>query len=171
MLLIMTMNWSLATVLMSTNHPLAMGSILLMQTILIALSSGFMFTNFWLSYILFLIMVGGMLIMFMYMTSIASNEKFKLPKLKMMLLTLSLIMLMISMIMFIDKSLMAPAMKMSLKLTMNEQTYASDFFVSTTKFFNLPNFTLSIALMLYLLLTLIAVVKITNKKMGPLRQK
>nr|AWN56272.1 NADH dehydrogenase subunit 6 [Glena unipennaria] len=59
------------------NHPMSMGANLILQTIMIVILIGPMNYSFWFSYILFLIMIGGMLILFMYMTSIASNEKFK----------------------------------------------------------------------------------------------
>nr|YP_009441939.1 NADH dehydrogenase subunit 6 [Pityophthorus pubescens]AOY40160.1 NADH dehydrogenase subunit 6 [Pityophthorus pubescens] len=167
MLYMMMLNWVMSTILIFLKHPLSMGGVLLIQTIIIAMMSGMLYTNFWLSYILFLIMVGGMLIMFMYMTSIASNEKFMIPKLTMILFMFSMMLSMITAY-FIDTSLLTPLMK----INMSSQLETTKMFkLSIMKFFNHPNFMFSIMLMMYLLLTLIAVVKITDKKMGPLRQK
>nr|AOY39562.1 NADH dehydrogenase subunit 6 [Scolytinae sp. BMNH 1040331] len=166
MLMLMLCSWLISTLFLFMNHPLALGSMLLMQTIIVALMSGLLYLNFWFSYIMFLIMVGGMLVMFMYMTSIASNEKFKMPSKSMT------VYLFISMFFFIFTNLL-----MDMFFTPSLQYMTTNFStnnmwsLSLSKFFNLPNYILSIMLMLYLLLTLIAIVKITGKKMGPLRQK
>nr|AML26156.1 NADH dehydrogenase subunit 6 [Scolytinae sp. BMNH 1274282] len=163
----MVITWMLSSMFMFMNHPLAMGGILLIQTMIMSMMSGMLFTNFWFSYILFLIMVGGMLVMFMYMTSIASNEKFLLPSPCKMLITTIIMMTSITTILLMDKTLISYMSQTSMhKMSMNMM-----FMNSLTKFFNSPNMIMSIMLMSYMLLTLIAIVKITDKKMGPLRQK
>merc|ERR1739838_23170 len=58
-------------------HPLAIGLALLFQTILICCTTGLSNLSFWFSYILFLIFLGGILVLFIYVTSLASNEMFK----------------------------------------------------------------------------------------------
>nr|AYN50409.1 NADH dehydrogenase subunit 6 [Lepyrus sp. G312] len=163
------MNWMFSVIFMFLNHPLSLGCILLIQTILTCLCSGFLYFNFWFSYILFLVMIGGMLVMFMYMTSIASNEKFKLPK-KMMFF--SCMMMMISLIILIlFKDNMYSNMMMLNTISMNQSINMYNY--SLTKFFNYPNMMMMITLMMYLLSTLIAIVKIMGKSktLGPLRQK
>nr|AOY39731.1 NADH dehydrogenase subunit 6 [Scolytinae sp. BMNH 1043031] len=152
----------LSLLFMILNHPLALGGVLLLQTILVSILSGFMFINFWLSYILFLIMVGGMMIMFMYMTSIASNEKFLMPKFSIM--TIFLLIFLSMLLLFLDQSFMHKTSNL-----MNSDQM-KNLFVSLNNFFNFPKFNMLIFLMSYLLLTLIAVVKITGKKMKPMRQ-
>lgn len=59
------------------HHPLAIGLALLMQTLFIALSTGLVAPSFWFSYILFLVFLGGMLVLFIYVASLASNEIFR----------------------------------------------------------------------------------------------
>lgn len=44
---------------------------------MVAIITGLYNYNYWYSYIIFLIIVGGMLVLFIYITRIASNEKFK----------------------------------------------------------------------------------------------
>lgn len=61
---------------MVIKHPLSMGAILLFQTLFIAVFSGLALPSFWYSYILILIFLGGILILFIYVASIAANEKF-----------------------------------------------------------------------------------------------
>lgn len=57
-------------------HPLSIGAVLLFQTLFIAVFSGLTLPSFWYSYILILIFLGGILILFIYVASMASNEKF-----------------------------------------------------------------------------------------------
>lgn len=56
------------------------GLILLIQTFLICLISGIILKSFWFSYIIFLIFLGGLLILFSYILSLASNEIFKFSR-------------------------------------------------------------------------------------------
>nr|ASL24546.1 NADH dehydrogenase subunit 6 [Semanotus bifasciatus] len=149
---------------MFSNHPLSLGVVLLIQTLLISLISGLMSFNFWFSYILFLIMVGGMLILFIYMTSIASNEKFKFSMKPIYLLVtfLSLIL----MIALLD-TLMSYSILNNYETTQMSQPMS--FLLS--KFMNSPMNNIMLMIITYLLITLIVVVKITNIQYGPLRQK
>nr|YP_009995334.1 NADH dehydrogenase subunit 6 [Ochthebius capicola]QNP09737.1 NADH dehydrogenase subunit 6 [Ochthebius capicola] len=144
-------------------HPLSMGINLLLQTIVISLITGFLNFNYWFSYILFLIMVGGMLVLFIYMTSIASNEKFKFNnKLMMMMMVISFIFICI--MFFMDKYMIINN-NFNYFITMNYNYY------SLNKFFNSPSNSIMFLMIIYLFITLIAVVKITSFKLGPLRQK
>nr|YP_009338137.1 NADH dehydrogenase subunit 6 [Trichodes sinae]ANG08445.1 NADH dehydrogenase subunit 6 [Trichodes sinae] len=148
------------------SHPMSLGAILLIQTILISLIINFLNFNFWFSYILFLIMIGGMLILFIYMTSIASNEKFYFSNKLSLLLSTMLIMIIIMMILdsyyFNNLSNNMETMKLNNYINFN---------LSMSKFFSMPNQSLYYISIMYLLITLIAVVKISNINMGPLRPK
>nr|UYO78892.1 NADH dehydrogenase subunit 6 [Pygoluciola sp. 1 XHF-2022a] len=145
-------------------HPLTMGVILLMQTLLIAMWTGFMSINFWYSYILFIIMVGGMLILFIYMTSIASNEKFSYSKiLSLMMVTL------IIMSIFLSKDQLYLLMN-SMNLDLMSMKNKFSFKLSLNKFLMYPMMIMSMSIIIYLLIALIAVSKITNVKNGPLRK-
>nr|AOY39575.1 NADH dehydrogenase subunit 6 [Scolytinae sp. BMNH 1043133] len=166
MLLLLLLSCLLSTLFLFLSHPLTLGGTLLVQTIIITTISGLMYLNFFYSYVLFLIMVGGMLVMFMYMTSIASNEKFNTPNKIMTIFTSTMMTMLILSIMFMDNFLTPTNQYMTtIFSTMNSFPF------SLNKFFNMPNYILSIMLMLYLLLTLIVAVKIVGTKMGPLRQK
>nr|YP_010868502.1 NADH dehydrogenase subunit 6 [Zeugodacus heinrichi]WGU20009.1 NADH dehydrogenase subunit 6 [Zeugodacus heinrichi] len=151
------------------NHPLAMGLMLLIQTLQICLLTGLMANSFWFSYILFLIFLGGMLVLFIYVTSLASNEMFSLSmKLTFVCIMIMTILMLISM--FTDKSSttsfvqnleMQPINQMSTLLPENA--------LNLHKLYNFPTNLITILLMNYLLVTLIAVVKITKLFYGPLR--
>nr|YP_009158937.1 NADH dehydrogenase subunit 6 [Aegorhinus superciliosus]AHG32670.1 NADH dehydrogenase subunit 6 [Aegorhinus superciliosus] len=158
-------SWILALTFMALNHPLSFGLIIILQTTSIALSSGLLNFNFWFSYILFLIMIGGMMILFIYMTSIASNEKFTFSK-KLTLLGMLSLMLLILLMMMDYYPIMEDTL-MSDSLSQNKP-YIN---LSMSKYLNMPNILVMILLMVYLLVTLIAIVKIIHTNFGPLRQK
>nr|AIW64850.1 NADH dehydrogenase subunit 6 [Tribolium castaneum] len=159
--LIMSLNMILSLIFIFLNHPLSVGLILLIQTILISLISGNLISSFWFSYILFLIMIGGMLILFMYMTSIASNEKFQ-PK----TIIISPLMLMIIFILFLQNK--TESLIYNNELIPFKENSIIQF--SLIKYANFPVMIILISMILYLLITLIATVKITEFKQGPIRQ-
>nr|QNG56363.1 NADH dehydrogenase subunit 6 [Phalacridae gen. sp. MJ-2020] len=157
--------WMLSLIFMLMKHPLSMGLILLLQTISISMISGFMMFNFWYSYMLFLIMIGGMLVLFLYMTNVASNEKFKFSiKIFFLLLSLTFLFLLSIWMFNIKNNMMFSFNEIYIKLETN-----NNFLLSLNKYLNFPFYSIYLMLMVYLLITLIAIVKITNIKYGPLR--
>nr|AXS66513.1 NADH dehydrogenase subunit 6 [Coleoptera sp. 27 KM-2017] len=162
MILMWMMMLLLSFFMIFMNHPISMSIILLIQTILIALITGLMKFNFWYSYILFLIMIGGLLILFMYMTSIASNEKFKFSMNLMLILIPSLMLIMMNFIM--------PS-KYNFSQYQESITQMNSMNIDLNKFMNYPFNMIMIMMIIYLFLALIMAVKITNIKMGTLRKK
>nr|YP_009250295.1 NADH dehydrogenase subunit 6 [Gromphadorhina portentosa]AMW91050.1 NADH dehydrogenase subunit 6 [Gromphadorhina portentosa] len=161
-LMFLTLSMVTSFVFTQMNHPLAMGLMLLIQTILIAMITGLMSHSFWFSYILFLIFLGGMLVLFIYVTSLASNEMF----------TLSTPLIITTMLMtpFILILLNKSFIMKSQETLMFQSTLNSLINLPLIKLYNLPTNIITIILASYLFLTLIAVVKITNIFIGPLRQ-
>uniref|UniRef100_UPI0030E02727 NADH dehydrogenase subunit 6 n=1 Tax=Epuraea terminalis TaxID=1553310 RepID=UPI0030E02727 len=161
-----SMSCLLSLMFLFLNHPLSFGFILLLQTILISLISGMLSYTYWFSYILFLVMIGGMLILFIYMTSIASNKKFKFS-FKLFTLIMILI-IMLFLIMLIDQFFFN-------NLSINYDMFLSNLNmnnkISLIKFLNKPNFIIMLMIFNYLFITLIAVTKISHIEKGPLRQK
>nr|YP_009473488.1 NADH dehydrogenase subunit 6 [Tetraclita rufotincta]AVI57972.1 NADH dehydrogenase subunit 6 [Tetraclita rufotincta] len=139
-------------------HPLAMIFVLIFQTMLISI---FMYsiTQFpWFSYTLILVFLGGMLILFTYMSNIASNEMFK-PNLKMLF-----------------PLFIAPLLGFFLnkpKQTLNPESFS----LSKEQFSNLTIFKpfsysimpVTLLMACYIILTLLTVVKISKMNQGPLR--
>nr|QWW92000.1 NADH dehydrogenase subunit 6 [Abscondita cerata] len=155
---------TLTILFMFMSHPLSMGMILLMQTLMIAMWTGSMSMNFWYSYILFIVMVGGMLILFIYMTSVASNEKFMYKKMLLIMVSIMFIM-----IMFMNKDKIFTLMN-SMNLDLMTIKNILTFKMSLNKFLMYPMMIMSLMIIIYLLITLIAVSKITNVKNGALRK-
>nr|QUE26650.1 NADH dehydrogenase subunit 6 [Ilythea japonica] len=168
-LIIMSIMLSISIMFMNMIHPLAMGLTLLIQTLLICLITGLMNQSFWFSYILFLIFLGGMLVLFIYVTSLASNEMFSLS-MKMTLMFFIMIFMTFIMYMLIDMNFFMNWMNNNdMKNNIEINNYLSENSMNLNKLYNFPTNIMTIMLMNYLLITLIAVVKITKLSKGPLR--
>nr|YP_009712015.1 NADH dehydrogenase subunit 6 [Gastrophysa polygoni]QGA74025.1 NADH dehydrogenase subunit 6 [Gastrophysa polygoni] len=166
MTLIFILMWMFSIMFMFLNHPLSLGMMLLLQTMLTSIITGTMSPNYWFSYILFLIMIGGMLILFIYMTSIASNEKFKFSsKLMMFFMFMNILMILL---------LLMDFFYFNFKINMIDiynQNLNYNFKMSMNKYMNYPQNFIMLMTIIYLLITLIMIVKITSMYKGPLRQK
>nr|ARH53750.1 NADH dehydrogenase subunit 6 [Calomicrus pinicola] len=147
---------------MMMKHPLSCGLMLLLQTIFTALITGLMNFNFWFSYILFLIMIGGMLILFIYMTSIASNEKFKFNSKFFIMFIITF--LTMSFMFMMDYYYF----NFNMKIMDSVNIFTN---MSMMKYINFPNNIMMLIMIIYLFITLIAIVKIAKTSYGPLRQK
>nr|YP_009945249.1 NADH dehydrogenase subunit 6 [Leptopeza flavipes]QOE17374.1 NADH dehydrogenase subunit 6 [Leptopeza flavipes]UJG45147.1 NADH dehydrogenase subunit 6 [Leptopeza flavipes] len=156
-------------IFMQMNHPLAMGLMLLLQTFLICLITGLLTKTFWFSYILFLIFLGGMLVLFIYVTSLASNEMFSLSS-NLIFISFMMISMLLLFMIVIDKMNIYPLLYNN---EMNEMYNLNSFIQENSlmlnKLYNYPTNLISILLIIYLLITLIVIVKITNIFYGPLR--
>nr|AML25892.1 NADH dehydrogenase subunit 6 [Staphylinidae sp. BMNH 1274206] len=159
-MIMLLMNCILSAIFTVMNHPMTLGIILLMQTILVSLITGHYSMNFWFSYILILIMVGGMLVLFIYMTSIASNEPFNFS-MKISFLLMLIFLIIITMNLFLDNFILYQFFNMK---EMSNNNFL-------TKYFNYPHMILILVMINYLFITLIASVKIIKIEFGPLRQK
>nr|QXF29236.1 NADH dehydrogenase subunit 6 [Pentatoma rufipes] len=154
-LLIMMITLSLS--LLWLNHPLSMGLILILKTLITAMIIGYLMKSFFFSYIIIIIMLSGMLVLFIYMASIASNEKFNLS-IKIFLLSTSILIIMMIMI-----------------KTFNYNYYNSNMYInesiSLIKILNTVSAKLTTMIIIYLLFTMIVVSNIAKVVEGPLRIK
>nr|AND96691.1 NADH deshydrogenase subunit 6 [Phalops smaragdinus] len=161
MLMMMMISLVMSLFMIWLKHPLTLGMILLIQTINMSLCLGYFNLNYWFSYILFLIMIGGMLVLFIYMTSIASNEKF-FPSIKLFMFSMFMIVLYTLIAMIMDPYYISLS-------NMYKTNMFEEINWSLNKYLNFPNNMIMYMLIMYLLITLLAVVKITSFKKGPLR--
>nr|QHZ87450.1 NADH dehydrogenase subunit 6 [Anotogaster sieboldii] len=134
---------------------------------MMCLLTGSFSQNTWFSYILFLVFLGGMLVLFIYMTSIASNEFFqKSNYIFLIMVSMTIMFLIMAIYLFLDTYI-------SLNNT-NESLSFLTMFKMNDKYllanlYNMPNSIMTIFMVLYLFLTLIVVVIITKSYRGPLR--
>nr|YP_009989152.1 NADH dehydrogenase subunit 6 [Bryodema kozlovi]QNM40729.1 NADH dehydrogenase subunit 6 [Bryodema kozlovi] len=168
-MLIMSMSNMLNINFIKMNHPMLLMIMIIIQTLLISVMMGSMMESFWLSYILFLTFIGGMMVLFIYITSISSNEMFNIKSTSMIFL---MIMMLITMIVIYntEKIMFTEIIKntetMNMKYTMNFQEMT----MSLTKMYNNPTLIITIMMMIYLFIALLAVVKINNINQGPIRK-
>nr|YP_009059114.1 NADH dehydrogenase subunit 6 [Filchnerella beicki]AGN71687.1 NADH dehydrogenase subunit 6 [Filchnerella beicki] len=166
---IMSLSNALNINFIKLNHPMSMMMFIIIQTLLIGLTAGTLMESFWLAYILFLTFLGGMLVLFIYITSIASNEMFQLKSISVILTGIIWLILTISLIL-LDKSLYIDLLKNSdTSLTTNNMNF-QEMTMSLSKIYNNPTFMITMMMMIYLFLALLAVVKITNINQGPIRK-
>nr|YP_009529053.1 NADH dehydrogenase subunit 6 [Ephestia elutella]AXU98860.1 NADH dehydrogenase subunit 6 [Ephestia elutella] len=161
---------SFSIIMFFLNHPLSMGLMILIQTMLICTISGMMIKTYWFSYILFLTFLGGLLVLFIYVSSIASNEIFNFSFNMKILLILFICMSLLS-TMFINNMMW---MNFFQNFEMNNLFNNFLFFnnenkINLSKLYNNQTFLMMMMMMIYLFITLITVVKITNIFYGPLR--
>lgn len=132
-------------------HPLAIVGALLLLTILISLSIRILIQFPWTAYILFLIILGGLLVLFIYIASLAPNRKiFKI-------------------------SFLTPYFLFLLIFLIRPQSYKDLSLSTVSTIINLKKLYLPIAcnitilLTVFLLFTLIVVVSVAKTNRGPLR--
>lgn len=140
-------------------HPVSIRLLILTNSILVVLLIGLRFKNIWFSYILFLVIVGGLLILFLYITNTASNEKFKISKPLILIILTSLIIWIYTIT--INKFLLYN------EFIINEKTPNLE--LTIIKFFLIPRNPIIFLIIIYLLITIIISVKITDINKGPLR--
>nr|QHZ87487.1 NADH dehydrogenase subunit 6 [Coeliccia cyanomelas] len=158
MFLLLSVPNSLSFIFMK--HPMSMGIMLMMQTIFVCMKTNNMAQSPWFSYILFLVFLGGMLVLFIYMTSVASNELFVKNKFSLMIIIIMSMTMMILM-------LMDP-------ILMFNNSYDANMFIQNknelnNNLFNFPTNIMTLIMVMYLFLTLVVVVNITDTHQGPLR--
>jgi NADH-ubiquinone oxidoreductase chain 6 len=128
---------------------------ILIQTFCITIITGILLPSFWFSYILILVFLGGLLVLFIYVSALASNQQINLSSPK--------ILLFFPLIITLVLSVKITPLKLSL-ITDNPPTIESFLwgFSSSISFF-------FAFLIVYLFITLLAVVKIIKWWGGSLR--
>nr|YP_009368829.1 NADH dehydrogenase subunit 6 [Phaneroptera gracilis]APD14872.1 NADH dehydrogenase subunit 6 [Ducetia sp. NS-2016]ARN59030.1 NADH dehydrogenase subunit 6 [Phaneroptera gracilis] len=161
----------LTCMFMLISHPLAMTLTIILQTLLICLTVSTFTHSSLFAYILFLVFLGGMLVLFIYITSLAANEMFT-PMIKYAVM-FSIILFILMIINMLFDSLLTTNLLNNPDMLKNEtiDMSANEPIYLLTKLYNTPTKIMTVILVIYLFLTLIAVVKITNIFLGPLRQK
>nr|YP_010046657.1 NADH dehydrogenase subunit 6 [Aedes rubrithorax]QPJ78588.1 NADH dehydrogenase subunit 6 [Aedes rubrithorax] len=155
-------------IFMQMKHPLAMGLMLLIQTFLTSLLTGMFVKTFWFSYMLFLIFMGGMLVLFIYVTSLSSNEMFSMS-FKLSFMAISMMMIFMIFSFFLDKSIIENFINNNEMTLFFYNSLMPENSTELNKMYNFPTNLITLLLINYLFLTLLVTVKITKKNYGPLR--
>nr|UAT98627.1 NADH dehydrogenase subunit 6 [Pyrops spinolae] len=145
-------------------HPLSMGFMLMVQTATLCAYQSTMASTPWYLYVLFLTTVGGLMIMFMYMASIASNEKFNLSiKMTMMWMVMGMMMILLT---NTDLTMEHIYKMTETKLQMTEMSEEK----STSKFFMMNKMNITMTMMMILIMTMVSVTNISSTFEGPLKK-
>nr|YP_009725908.1 NADH dehydrogenase subunit 6 [Dianemobius furumagiensis]QHQ73105.1 NADH dehydrogenase subunit 6 [Dianemobius furumagiensis] len=157
MKLILMIMISANSILLMLNHPLSLTIIIIIQSLSICLFISIFTYSSWFSYILFLSFLGGMLVIFIYMTTLASNELMIIPK------TPYLIFIFINSLIIVQYVSIFPFNPIK-----NNDKFLEPF-DNINQLFMSPNMMIYFLMILYLLITMIAVIKISNFSQGTLR--
>nr|ANW36780.1 NADH dehydrogenase subunit 6 [Biston panterinaria]ANW36798.1 NADH dehydrogenase subunit 6 [Biston panterinaria] len=163
----------LSIMMIFLNHPLSIGLLILIQTLMMCLLSGMLIKTYWFSYILFLTFLGGLLVLFIYVSSIASNELFKLNiNMKTLMIMLFTMITMMQVYMYMYENL--NWMNLSNNISDNNNMMNLSFFnnenkINLNKLYNDHTYMMMSMLVIYLFISLVSIVKITNIFYGPLR--
>nr|AFY16790.1 NADH dehydrogenase subunit 6 [Dalcantha dilatata] len=156
-----TLMVTMSVMFLCMKHPLSMGFMMICQTVIIALLMGENMKSFLLSYIIIMIMLSGMLVLFIYMASVASNEKFQTPlKLIMMFLMLNFVVYIMVEYMEINDGIIYSS-------NMNKNSWNK----MLIKLFNTTSGYIIMMMIMYLLLSMIIVSNMAPVQGGPLRNK
>lgn len=142
-------------------HPLILRIILISQTTAILLITGIISQSFWFSYILLLVIIGGILILFIYIISLIFNQ-FIHQKITYWLIFSTILIFLIS-IYYNNLNYIN-----SIELI---NYNSSPEIINLIKLYNFPIRLINIIIINYLLFLLIIVVKIINLSYGPFRIK
>nr|QKW88765.1 NADH dehydrogenase subunit 6 [Idiocerus herrichii] len=156
---IMKMMIMMISMLPTLKTPMSMGMTLMLQTMMMTMLMNKIMMSSWMTMITFLMMIGGLLILFIYMSSLASNEKFKIN----MKMTIILMIILIYSEEFIQD--------MQINEMQNIMSTESLEQLSLNKLYNKKSLMITLIMVLYLLLTMIAVTKLVKHYEGPLRSK
>nr|AXI98594.1 NADH dehydrogenase subunit 6 [Pseudoniphargus grandis] len=163
----MTLLFSLCSVMLSIafllgSSPLFMSAVIILQTIALAITISLFAVSSWFSYMLLMIYLSGMMIVFIYISSMASNELFRL---NISLPFILLLLLIIASALYFSPHILAPSDSTNLlDLTLTQASV-----VKTTKMYSKSLFMMTILLIIYLLLAMIMVVNASSFSEGPLR--
>uniref|UniRef100_A0AAU7VB12 NADH-ubiquinone oxidoreductase chain 6 n=1 Tax=Stenopsocus genostictus TaxID=3074941 RepID=A0AAU7VB12_9NEOP len=147
------------------NNPLTLGLILICQTLALTFFLGTLVKSFWFLYLLILIFIGGMLVLFIYVTSIFPNEKFDVNNSNTINIIIFMALLSVALIIYMNFFNLTPSLNY-----IETTVLTNKFMIPSVKMFSFNTSVLFIFMVNYLFYCMIVVIKITNFFKGPLRK-
>uniref|UniRef100_A0AAU7V9V4 NADH-ubiquinone oxidoreductase chain 6 n=1 Tax=Stenopsocus periostictus TaxID=3074947 RepID=A0AAU7V9V4_9NEOP len=147
------------------NNPLTLGLILICQTLALTFFLGSLVKSFWFLYLLILIFIGGMLVLFIYVTSIFPNEKFDINNNNSINIIMFMSLLTIITVIYMLIFNLTPSFD-----SLENVTLTNKFMIPSVKMFSFNTSMLFIFMVNYLFYCMVVVIKITNFFKGPLRK-
>jgi len=140
---------------MQASHPIRLIAVILSITLLCCVIVSLITTTSWFSFILFLIFLGGLIVLFIYISRLASNEKFLIDWARAIKSSIGILVSIIFTVANINY-------QYATNTPVNEIITLNSIYIKNS-------IAPIIFTIIYLLLTLVVVVKITSKYEGPLR--
>lgn len=140
-----------------SSHPITLLVITILQTFIISYTTWSKTSNSWLPLILFLIFIGGLIVLFIYIVRLASNETFNIVLENNKITTLFIATVIIAVIWSWTKNYNTLA-----QINFNFLNQFNKIYSSTPRY-------IIMFVIFYLLLTLIVAVKISNLKEAPVK--
>ena len=137
-------------ILLKLSHPISLGLVLIFYSLLMGVTT-IIFRAPWFFYLLVLVFLGGVIILIIYISTLAANEKFVRPDFP-------------SLLLFIVAGIFRRFMLSSYNYT-NKSSYNIRMLINLYEY---SNRSLSIFLIVYLLITIVCVVKLVKFERGPL---
>nr|ATI24706.1 NADH dehydrogenase subunit 6 [Rhinocola aceris] len=148
----------ISSVLPNLFNPLSMASSIFIQCLVISILSRLMISSSWIPLTIFLVTIGGLMIIFVYTTSINSNLNFKILK--------------FSKVIFKNLILTTPFLLMNFNFKKKDFISGYDFFnMQYFKLFSCLNWIPTSLIFLYLILVLIILISLLSITKGPMRKK
>nr|AXH38213.1 NADH dehydrogenase subunit 6 [Pseudoniphargus sp. 1-Portugal] len=163
----MTQIFSMFSILLSLmflleTTPLYLSLVIILQTIILAVILALFTMSSWFSFMLLMIYLSGMMIVFIYVSSMASNELFNPTR---NLMPFSLAAMLILLFLLFPFYYLKPSDSLShLSLDLLQTTV-----FKTSSIYSKSLFIMTILLIIYLLLAMIMVVKVSSFSEGPMR--
>nr|YP_010586391.1 NADH dehydrogenase subunit 6 [Molannodes epaphos]UZZ44179.1 NADH dehydrogenase subunit 6 [Molannodes epaphos] len=160
--------------MMNSAHPLMMTILMIIMNTLICLLMNSLNYYMWFSYIMFLIIIGSLMILFLYISNLTSN-KMKIFSMKKIILAINLTIMALLIFNF-----MYNPKYMNIFTNNQKKIFSSSFnlyynemepLMNLSKLYNNFSLWLSILLMTLLLMMLMISIKISNLFQGPFRMK
>nr|AXI98737.1 NADH dehydrogenase subunit 6 [Pseudoniphargus sp. 1-Basque] len=148
---------------MSMKSPLLLSITIILQTILISIIMTTFALSSWFSFMLLMVYLTGMMVIFIYVSSLASNDLFTMNKSQFIVLLI----LTTPVLLVMFKSSL-PFLTTTNSMPMD---YVSSSAMKTIKMYSKPLYLMTVFLIIYILLAMIMVVKNTSFSSGPLRSK
>nr|YP_010310397.1 NADH dehydrogenase subunit 6 [Melanacanthus marginatus]UMY75932.1 NADH dehydrogenase subunit 6 [Melanacanthus marginatus] len=159
MTMLISIMLTLSFIMLWLNHPISMGITIISLTITVAVTVGLLMGSFWYSFIIMITMLSGMLVLFIYMASVASNEKFSTP-VKLIIMSISFMLLGVLMFFMYDNYYNEMNTTPTIMSTEN---------ISLNMLFNIKFKFLTMMMVLYLFFAMVTISFIVNISEGPLR--
>nr|QZZ81781.1 NADH dehydrogenase subunit 6 [Periphyllus diacerivorus] len=159
--IIMLTNLFISLMMTSLKSPLSSNLLILIQSITLTMMINLINKTSWIAFMLMILYVGGLMIIFLYISSIAFNEINLNKNLKSVIMKITLI-LIISM-MFKNN------LKMENFNFENKYLFEDNFFI--LNMFNMPNNLMIYFIMMILFFMLILIIWMLKNNKGPIRQK